>query len=379
MAEPETIFYSFMGGADGQYPGPPLLTDRSGDLFGTASFGGTHGVGTAFKLTAQGQFSVLHSFGGAHDGYLPMCALIADAAGNLYGTAYEGGRNMAGIVFRLTPAGSETVLHDFTVRDGANPSAGLVFDHAGTLYGTTYDGGQAGDGVVFSLSPAGKETVLHNFTGGQDGANPVASLVFGKDGKLYGTTEAGGGSAACQGGCGTIFRTDPTTGHTDILHGFQGVAGGDGAAPVAPILFAKSGTLYGTSYGGGSGSCLPGGCGTVFSLSKAGIAHIVLAFDGAGGGANPEAGLTLGAGGALIGTTPFGGATGNGLVFRLDAGTGHEAVLHGFGGGRDGSAPVGGVIFGPGGGLFGVTKHGGAADSGVIFRLTKTMDRQRPP
>jgi uncharacterized repeat protein (TIGR03803 family) len=281
------------------------------------------------------------------------------------------------VVFEVTPDGTETVLHSFTGQDGANPLASLVIDAAGNLYGTTSAGGRAGDGVVFTLTKR-TETVLHHFSGGQDGAGPASGLVFGRDGKLYGTTQTGGGSAACQGGCGTVFRTDPSTGRTVVVHTFQGAANGDGANPVSPILVGKGGTLFGTTYGGGSSTCRPGGCGTVFTLSKSGVAAILLAFDGDKGGANPEGGLIQDRAGHLFGTATFGGTSGGGIAFRLDATTEAETVLHAFGAGTDGSAPVAGMIFTPSGELAGATRRGGKADAGTLYCLPKAAAQTLP-
>jgi uncharacterized repeat protein (TIGR03803 family) len=158
---------------------------------------------------------VLHTFGKGSDGATPDSGLILDAAGNLYGTTYYGGKG-SGTVFQLTPRTSgkwsEKVLHRFCsvsgCPDGVNPYAGLMLDAAGNLYGTTILGGAEGDGVVFKLTAAanGKwtEQVLHTFGEGKDGVNPVGGLIFDDAGNLYGTTENGGLT-----GNGTIFEITP--------------------------------------------------------------------------------------------------------------------------------------------------------------------------
>lgn len=139
---------------------------------------------------------MLHSFQGK-GGSFPSAGLILDRAGNLYGTTFLGGTYGNGAVFKLSLEAdgrwSETVLHSFQSADGTNPGGGLIFDRAGNLYGTTPVGGVYGSGVVFKLAPdadadgAWTETVLHSFQGG-DGANPVAALIFDRAGDLYGTT-----------------------------------------------------------------------------------------------------------------------------------------------------------------------------------------------
>ena len=162
---------------------------------------------------------LLHSFNDT-DGALPRAGLIFDAAGNLYGTTSEGGAYSWGTVFELTPAGggnwTETVLHSFgNGTDGASPYAGLIFDAAGNLYGTAWQGGTYFYGTVFELTPTAgggwTETVLHSFGNGADGYYPYSGLIFDAAGNLYGTT-GGGGTYSCNRGlyhCGTVFELTP--------------------------------------------------------------------------------------------------------------------------------------------------------------------------
>jgi uncharacterized repeat protein (TIGR03803 family) len=172
----------------------------------------------AGKLRILYSFRGLYPRGDGDSG----AGLIQDAEGNLYGTTSEGGDiscplgdNGCGIVFKLSKAGKETVLYRFTGGlDGAYPGAGVVRDAQGNLYGTTYNGGDLscenghGCGVVFELSKAGKETVLHTFTGGPDGANPQAGVIRDATGNLYGTASRAG-NAACPDGCGVVFKLTP--------------------------------------------------------------------------------------------------------------------------------------------------------------------------
>jgi uncharacterized repeat protein (TIGR03803 family) len=227
---------------------------------------------------AAPSFIVLHSFaGGPTDGGAPYAGLIRDSAGNRYGTTQSGGASNAGVVFRLSPAGTETVLHSFTYShsgeaDGALPDAGLVRDGAGNLYGTTAAGGAAchypGCGVVFKLSPTGTETVLYTFTGLADGAGPVGGLLRDTAGNLYGTTSEGGAkSSACSTQtCGVVFKLSPIGTYT-VLHTFTG--GADGANPTAGLILDTAGNLYGTTAkGGATSTCnLQNGCGVVFRLT----------------------------------------------------------------------------------------------------------------
>jgi len=207
------VLHSFRG-TDGSRPFASVIFDPAGNLYGTASTGGRSGCmsnlgcGTVFELTpgVNGTWTakVLHRFGKGDDGQTPDAGLILDASGNLYGTTSYGGTHGSGVVFELVPGANgkwtEKILHNFCAAsgcpDGANPYAGLVFDGAGNLYGTTVQGGTNGEGVAFKLTPGGngtwKEQVLHTFGAAGDGAYPVGGLVFDAAGNLYGTTEGGG-------------------------------------------------------------------------------------------------------------------------------------------------------------------------------------------
>jgi len=211
----ETVLYTFTGGADGGYPVAALVRDEQGNLYGTTEVGGLYGQGTVFMLTPTGTETVLYNFSGP-DGAAPMGGLIRDAQGNFYGTTEVGGLYGQGTVFMLTPTGTETVLYTFTGgADGGYPVAALVRDEQGNLYGTTDVGGNSpcfptgGCGTVFKVSPAGIETVLYAFTGGTDGQNPSGSLILDSQGNLYGTTNLGGDLSCNSYGCGTVFEVIP--------------------------------------------------------------------------------------------------------------------------------------------------------------------------
>lgn len=328
----ETLLYSFAGGADGANPySSGLIQDASSNLYGTTQGGGS-GYGVVFKLDTTGNETVLHSFTGGADGANPdpYGRLIKDAKGNLYGTTYGGGSGY-GVVFKLDPAGSETVLHSFTGgADGANPEAGLTQDTAGNLYGTTYGGG-SGYGVVYKLDPTGKETVLHTFTGETDGRYPSGTLVRDTAGNLYGTTSSGGiipvctyyngRTRFCFYGRGVVFKLDPT-GKETVLHSFTG--GTDGTFPRGLVMDA-AGRLFGATWEGGYG------WGVIFELTTAGTCIGLHQFTGGADGAYP-AGLMLDAAGNLYGTTdgggPFGsGGAGHGIVFKLVPGLTTNATV----------------------------------------------------
>jgi len=192
-----TVLHDF-DGLDGSTPSSGPILDSAGNLYGTTEQGGEFGQGTVYKLDTSGNETVLYSFFGYPDGKDPYAGVILDSAGNLYGTTVDGGAFNRGTVYKLDTSGNETVLHSFGGRnDGAYPYGGVILDAADNLYGSTSQGGIYGQGVAFRLTRAGSETILHSFMGGADGSNPEASLILGPDGILYGTTaggaETGGG------------------------------------------------------------------------------------------------------------------------------------------------------------------------------------------
>jgi uncharacterized repeat protein (TIGR03803 family) len=202
----DTVLYSFTGGNDGSGPNDNVIADKSGNLYGTTTYGGADNAGVVFKLAPNGTETVLYTFTGGSDGGYPYGALVFDKAGNLYGTTCCGGTNGLGNVFKLTPGGTETSLYSFTGEtDGSYPLGSLIFDKKGNLYGLTSWDTAHQNGAVFEIAPNGNETTLHTFTGGSDGSQPWGGLIE-TGGYLYGTTNYGGGTGCGGTGCGTIFR-----------------------------------------------------------------------------------------------------------------------------------------------------------------------------
>jgi uncharacterized repeat protein (TIGR03803 family) len=315
---------------------------------------------------------VLHSFADSSDGEYPDAPLITDSAGNLYGTAQEGGVSGGcngfgcGVVFEMTTAGAETELYTFTGGDdGAFPMAALLPDGNGGFYGTAQGGGADRLGVVFDLSSDGAETVLHTFAGGSDGDGPESALIADKSGNLYGTTKQGGG--ACSGfGCGTVYEITPA-GTETVLYAFTG--GTDGSNPVAGLIRDKSGNLYGTTeFGGDASGCGGTGCGTVFKLAPGGALTVLYTFAGSKDGGQPVASLVADSTGNLYGTTLFWGADGYGVVFQL-APNGKERVLHTFTNGDDGAYPWGALLKIGKDKFASTASGGGATDFGTVFKI----------
>ncbi|HEY2445592.1 MAG TPA: choice-of-anchor tandem repeat GloVer-containing protein [Rhizomicrobium sp.] len=306
----ETALYSFQNnGLDGISPVANLIKVK-GTLYGTTYGGGTSGAGTVFSITPGGKENVLYSFqNNGTDSFSPEAGLIS-VGGKLYGTTIGGGTHGGGgTVFSITPRGEESVLHSFgNGTDGAEPRASLI-DVNGTLYGTTYAGGVNHAGTIFSITPLGKERVFYAFkNNGSDGVSPVASLIN-IAGTLYGTTEVGGTNNA-----GTVFSIT-SGGKEKVLYSFQN-NGSDGFKPVASLLNV-GGKLYGTTFEGGGTGCGGPGCGTVFSITSRGKESVLHSFQSDGAdGINPVASL-INVSGTLYGTTYAGGTNGDGTVFSI--------------------------------------------------------------
>jgi uncharacterized repeat protein (TIGR03803 family) len=394
-----TTLHSFQVGTnDGYEPQAGVVIGENGVLYGTTLGEGTNGSGAVYSLTPPaspgGQWTetTLYTFQGGSDGANPYQGVVIGSGGVLYGTTPFGG-NGFGTVFSLTPPASpgdqwtETVLYRFQggTSDGSFPGGSLAIGKGGVLYGTTETGGAGqctaetpGCGTVFSLTPPASpgdhwtETVLHSFTTGGDGLYPVAWLVIGKDGVLYGTTANGGTSN----NCGTVFELAPPRGRRStwtetILHSF-GTTTGDGCDPeYGGLVMSDAGVLSGTTHEGGTDA----GYGTVFSLTPPASpgspwAEAVYAFNRTDG-AYPWGNVAIGKGGVLYGTTWEGGTgdgvVGYGVMFSLTPspdGGWTETVLHSFRG-TDGAYPWAGVVVGKGGVLYGTTYGGGTGACGI--------------
>ena len=323
-----TTLYSFCsrsGCTDGANPLGALVLGTDGNFYGTTVYGGIRGCagdlgcGTIFRINLSGTLTTLYTFcslGSCADGQSPYAGLIQATDGNFYGTTYEGGEYGYGTVFKITPNAVLITLHSFypTV-DGANPESWLVEGTDGNFYGTTYDGSREGHGIVFKMTPSGTLTVLHNFNAGSDGAEPVAGLVQASDGNFYGTTVFGGT------GSGTIFEITPTGSLTTIYSFCSQTNCSDGGVSYGGLIQATDGNLYGTTLTGGTNDG-----GTIFKISTDGTLTTLYSFcaqtncaDGTNSNASPVQATT----GILYGTTDGGGARSNdGTIFGLSEGLG---------------------------------------------------------
>lgn len=359
----ETVLYSFMGGSDGADPEAGLTLDSKNNLYGTTNLGGTAGRGTVFVLDTTRKETVLYSFGGK-DGTNPKAGLVLNARGNLYGTTSAGGKLGFGVIFKLTSANKETVLYTFKGKtDGANPVATLILDSAGNLYGTASQGGPLHHGTVFKLSTRVTK-VLYGFSNPQNGSYPYGRVIQDPAGNIYGTTAEGGTL-----GYGTVFKID-TSGKETVLHSFS-YANGDGGYPYGGVVSDQTGNLFGVTLQGGIN-----GVGTVYKIDSSGSESTLYSFTGQPDGALPYTEeLVMDGAGNLYGTTSGGGTYNYGTVFKVSQ-AGGETVLYSFTGGSDGGSPFSGVILDKAGNLYGTTGAGGAsgvcgqsAGCGTVYKI----------
>jgi uncharacterized repeat protein (TIGR03803 family) len=371
-------------GTDGAAPWS-LVQGFNGDFYGTTSVGGTHGDGTVFEISAEGELTTLYSFcsqPGCSDGAVPAAGLAQATDGNFYGTTRGGGTgggansgcfDSCGTVFEITPAGKLTTLYSFCSRtnseghclDGGIPNAGLMQATNGNFYGTTYAGGTSpcapapcyGYGTVFAITAGGKLTTLHSFDS-IDGGLPRAGLVQASDGNFYGTTYAYGASS----GSGTVFKIT-AGGKLTTLHQFHIT---DGRFPIGDLVQATNGNLYGTTTCGGLHAA-----GTVFEISPGGKFTTLYNFYGYGGGNCLEfganGGLVQATNGNLYGTSFFSGANNFGTVFEITT-NGKRTTLHSFDS-NDGAYPQAGLMQATNGNLYGTTTARGTYGDGTVYTL----------
>lgn len=358
-----------------RFPGPPAgsqptgLLNVKGLLYGTTMQGGSTTFGTVFVRGLAGTVRIIHSFGTGSDGADPNGTLV-ELNGKFYGTTQYGGAYGNGTVFSIQPNGTERVLYSFKGgSDGANPLLVGMVAINGKLYGTTNAGGDLsckhelliGCGTVFAVTASGTETVLYRFAGKPDGANPSGPLTA--SGKtIYGTTNFGGKSDN-----GSVFRVT-TSGSERVVYGFKGYP--DGVTPFAGVILS-GGKLYGTTTLGGAYQ----GAGTVFELSTGGSERVLHSFRGVPDGALPY-GPLIAAGNRFLGMTEFGGSdrwscvghgvVGCGAVFSVTT-SGKFTLLYRFKGHLDGAFPLGGLVVAKSG-FYGATVAGGNKNNGTIFQ-----------
>jgi uncharacterized repeat protein (TIGR03803 family) len=372
VAQPAQTFktlHSF-DNKDGTYPWAALVQANDGNFYGTTQNGGdmacASGCGTVFKITPTGRLTTFRFHG--TNGSQPFAGLVQAANGDFYGTTFSGGTsngggncaNNCGTVFKITPGGRLTTLHNFTFTDGGSAQSRLVLATDGNFYGTTELGGATGAGTVFKITPSGTLTTLHSFTNGADGGLPIAGLIQAPDGNFYGTTWTGG-----TGNYGTVFKITPT-GTLTTLHRFDNT---DGALPAGGLVQATNGQFYGTTEEGGTKSY-----GSVFKITAAGKLTTLHSFLGGADGDTPVSLLVQATDGNFYGTASYDGLHPNfGTIFKITPG-GKLTTLHNFDS-TDGSYPYAGMVQATNGEFYGATFAGGSSSAcrfgcGTVFSLS---------
>jgi uncharacterized repeat protein (TIGR03803 family) len=367
---------------DGFNPYGDLARDAAGNLYGTTGVGGLaspscwqfgsyHQCGTVYKLDPAGNETVLHNFTGGTDGGFPLGGVVLDSQGNLYGTTSLGGHNITncGTVYRIDPQGNFSVLYTFDDCSGLNgPGAGLIADSAGNMYGTTQNGGAHQNGSVFKIDASGNYSLLHSFAG-WDGAAGLDSspLTVDSAGNLYGSMQVSGGDC-----CGTVFKLG-TDGKLTVLYSFTG--GYDGNGPMGHVAVDAQGNVYGATFSGGTivsmfgaGAGDPGVAFKIASDRRFRVLHKFTGTAGSFGG-----GLVPDGSGNFYGTTALDGvsATGSaGSVYKITP-DGKETDLFLFSyGGVNGCEPFGNVISDSAGNLYGTAITCGAFGGGTVYELS---------
>jgi uncharacterized repeat protein (TIGR03803 family) len=377
------ILHTFGGDPkDGWNPYGDLARDAAGNLYGTSGVGGLaspscwqfgpnyHQCGTVYKLDPAGNETVLHNFTGGTDGGYPLGGVVLDSQGNLYGTTSLGGHNITncGTVYKIDPQGNFSVLYTFDDCSGLNgPGAGLVPDSAGTMYGTTQNGGAYKAGSVFKIDASGNYKLLHSFAGWDGGGGLDSSpLTLDAAGNLYGSMVFQGGDC-----CGTVFKLG-TDGKLIVLYSFTG--GYDGEGPNGHVAVDPQGNVYGATLRGGTIVSMFGidepNPGVAFKISHDRRFRVLHKFTGTGG--SNGGGLVPDGSGNFYGTTTQDGvsATGSaGSVYKISPG-GKETDLFLFSYGANGCLPYGNVISDSAGNLYGTTITCGVFGGGTVYELS---------
>ncbi len=379
-AQTFTVLHTFTDGSDGGEPEASLTLDGAGNLYGTASYGGSGGMGTVFKLTNRPSgwtLTTLHSFAGGSDGAQPIGGVVFGRDGSLYGNTSGGGKPVCnggcGTVFNLKPPPQvckatecpwqEITLYGFPGgQDGGIPRGNLLFDASGDIYGTTWLG------TSYSLTPIEHGWMYHLLSDLPGRSH--AGLILDTAGNLFGTTYDGGGGLCYRGvSCGTVFELSRVglSWHLNSLHNFQG--SDDGGFPFGALILDRFGNLYGADSTGTVFMLTPGATGWTFNVLYRLQGYCPI---GDGYSCGPMGALVMDDGGALYGTASLYGVYGYGSVYKLTPSNGSWIYtdLHDFTGGSDGSLPAAGVTLDANGNIYGTAAGGGASGFGVVFEIT---------
>jgi uncharacterized repeat protein (TIGR03803 family) len=310
-----------------------------------------HFYGNIFKMTPSGTLTYIHDFDLTNGGY-PQGGITMGTDGTFYGATYQGGAHSFGTIFEITPSGTFTKLYDFNnTTDGAYPHTPPVQAQDGNLYGTTANGTIA---TLYKITTSGTFTVMATLA-----AQSYSPLLLGTDGNLYGTTVYGGTFNG-----GTVFQFSPTTKMLKTVFNFH-----TEYSPYGPLMQGTDGALYGTTSSGGTGSG-----GVVFKVTTAGVYKVLNNFSTSStNGASPYSGLVQGSDKFLYGVTSKSGSGGLGALFKISTAGTSFTVLHNFAT-VDGDTPYSTPLLHTNGTIYGMTSHGGAHTSdGVVYSFTNNL------
>jgi uncharacterized repeat protein (TIGR03803 family) len=351
-----TVLRHLSYATDGTNPRGHLVQGKDSAFYGMTYSGGSFGYGTIFKITSAGTYTVLRHLNRPTDGGQSYSSLVEGSDGNLYGIAYSGGTLGYGTIFKITKAGVFTVLRNLnSTADGAYPQGDLIQGTDGNLYGSCYSGGTFGNGTIFKITKAGVYTVLRHLAASTDGGNPYGNLYQNSDGVLYGMNRTGGANTA-----GTAYKIT-TAGVFTLLHSF--VPATEGSTPNGSLIKSTDGNFYGLT----SSSGLYNG-GTAFRMSTTGTVTVLAQFNGAKFGNVPQESLVKGRDSAYYGTNSSGGTYGHGTIFKICAGV--TTTLYSFNRSVSGGVPLGSLIQATDGNFYGTTSEGGTNGYGTIFKIT---------
>jgi uncharacterized repeat protein (TIGR03803 family) len=359
-AQTVRTLYNF-NGTDGSNPSNLTLAQgRDGTLYGATIYGGTYDIGVIFKITPAGKFTVLHNLYGATDGGYPSSLTMA-SDGNFYGTTEGGGTGDYGTIFEISPSGTFTVLHNFNGNgsEGSIPSTPPIQASDGNFYGTTNFGGTGNSGTVYKLTPAGSLTVLYNFDPAGGGSGSATGMpTQGGDGYLY-ILEANGGASSC----GRILKLS-TAGVLNNTYDFDCET--TGRVPVGRLVPGADGNLYGTTVHGGIYDCGTGYCegGLLFQLAPNFNYTVLYDFGGIFGEGNEPMGITLGSDGKFYGNDTAGGAFSYGSIYRYSPGGVPDALFNW----TSGIQPAT-LTQHTNGAFYGANVLGGTSNLGTVYNL----------
>jgi uncharacterized repeat protein (TIGR03803 family) len=336
-----------------------LMQASDGKLYGTTLRGGGDGNGVIFSFDpSSSTYTKLMDFDNINNGAVPSGRLMQASDGKLYGLTAQGGNENVGVIFSFDPSSSTyTKLKDFNEADEAYPEGDLVQASNGKLYGITTSGGSSDNGAIFSFDPSSSTyTKLKDFDNlnSTNGSSPRGRFILASDGKLYGVGSAGGSK-----GSGVIFSFDPSSSTYTKLKDFNDA---DGASPQGDLVQASDGNLYGMTIRGGSS-----GNGVIFSFDPSSSKYTKLKNFNNADGASPQGELVQASNGKFYGISPFGGRSGNGIIFSFDPFSSTYKILKDFGTNESGSTVFGSLVQAIDGKLYGITLYGGSKGYGVIF------------